>query len=168
MLARLYVCVRVSPSWYAAASSLEKDVTSNKDSPKIKQNLVTALLFHQLLCRHGPKNIHEGLDVYFLNPVQFSQKISERRQNASELLAHHLHGPEMSTGLNGLQRHADWKKEDWFFCKCFCVKTQAQSEFWRAVSAFTQDGFWTSTRKPCGLSTTNLSVGCGGHPSFNC
>ena len=85
MLARLYVCVRVKPSWYAGelvskpqfhirplSSSLEKDVMSNKDGPKIKQMLLTALLFHQLLCRHGPKDIREGLDVYLLNPVQFS------------------------------------------------------------------------------------------------
>ena len=92
MFARLYVCVRVSPSWYAAelfslphfhtrplSSSLEKDVMSNKDSPKIKQNLLTALVFHELLCRHGPQNIREGLDVYLLIPVQLSQKISERR-----------------------------------------------------------------------------------------
>ena len=116
---------------------------SNNDSPKIKQNLLTALVFHELLCRHGPQNIREGLDVYLLIPVQFSQKISERRQNATELLAHHLHGPDISTDLNGLQGHADWKKKDWFFCKCFCVKTQAHSGFWRAAFAFTQDVFWT-------------------------
>ena len=75
---------------------------SNNDSPKIKQNLLTALVFHELLCRHGPQNIREGLDVYLLIPVQFSQKISERRQNATELLAHHLHGLE-ERGLVFLQ-----------------------------------------------------------------
>ena len=77
--------MRVNPSWYAAelfsvphvhisplSNTFEKDVMSNKDSPKIKQNLLTALVFHELLCRHGPQNIREGLDVYLLIPVQFS------------------------------------------------------------------------------------------------
>ena len=30
--------------------------------------------------------------------------------------------------------------------------------------AFAQDDFWTSTRKPCGLTTAKLSAGSGGHP----
>ena len=67
----------LSPSWYAAELLITfqlfgNDVMSNNDSPKIKQNLLTALVFPELLCRHGPQNIREGFDVYLLIPVQFS------------------------------------------------------------------------------------------------
>ena len=49
------------------------------------------------------------LDVYFLNPVQCSQKSSERAQNITELVAHRFHGAK-NRYQNGLQRHRDPKR----------------------------------------------------------
>ena len=48
------------------------------------------------------------LDVYFLNPVQCSQKSSERAQNTTELLAHRFHRTKHRF-QNGVQRHRDPK-----------------------------------------------------------
>ena len=121
-----------------------------------------------------------GLDVYLLNPVQYSQKISERRQNTTELLAHRFHGPKIGTSTasnaimtrsgarclwTSIRRPCGFSESFWQrFCEGFwCVGSQAHCRLWYRF-ALTQDVFWTSTRKPCGLPTTKLSVGSGGHP----
>ena len=83
------------------------------------------------------------LDVYLLNPVQCSQKISKRIQNTTELLAHRFHEAKHRY-LNGLLRHHHLKwcqmplcgfseSSDSDSAKAFGVfESQAHPWFWRA------------------------------------
>ena len=101
--------------------------------------------------------------------------LSHIREGA-ELLAHRIHGAK-NLYLNGLQRYHDpkwcqmpldlYSKAMWILRIIlaailqgfWCVGSEAHSRFWHRF-AFTQNVFWTSTRKPCGTNRQSQSVWC--------